>query len=80
MNTEEINPIEEVINKDEEKLILTEMAKIEGIQEYLRAIMARDMRLHFTCPSNQQDLTRGAYYRTEWLAKKIKEHSVDKDK
>lgn len=74
---EEINPIEDVINKEEERLILTELAKIEGLQEYLRAIMARDMRMHFTCPANQQDLVRGAYYRTEWFAKKIKAHAVD---
>jgi len=73
---EEINPIEEVINKDEEKLILTEMAKIEGLQEYLRALMARDMRLHFTCQTEQQDLVRGAYFRTEWLGKQIAKHSV----
>lgn len=72
---ETINPIEEVIDKNEEKLILIEIGKIEGIQEYLRAILARDMRNHFTCPKEQQDLVRGAYYRTEWLMKKISQHS-----
>jgi hypothetical protein len=73
---ENINPIEEVINKEEEKVILTELSKIEGLQDYLRALLARDMRLHFTCPKEQQDLVRGAYFRTEWLAKKIAKHSV----
>ncbi|MCK9371299.1 hypothetical protein M0R04_15405 [Candidatus Dojkabacteria bacterium] len=75
---ENINPIDDIINKDEEKLILIELSKIDGLQEYLRAIMARDMRLHFTCPKEQQDLTRGAYFRTEWLSKQIKNVSVDK--
>lgn len=74
---EDINPIDDVIDKDEERLILVELSKIDGLQEYLRSIMARDMRLHFTCPKEQQDLTRGAYFRTEWLSKKIKEHSLD---
>ncbi|MFW9881114.1 MAG: hypothetical protein ACFFG0_49255 [Candidatus Thorarchaeota archaeon] len=73
---EEINPIEELVNKEEEKLILQELSKIEGLQEWLRAIMARDMRFHFTCSKEQQDLARGAYYRTEWLSKKIA--SIDK--
>ena len=73
-----INPLEEVINKEEERLILIELSKIEGLQEYLRALLARDMRLHFTSAKEQQDLIRGAYFRTEWLAKKVKEHSVDK--
>lgn len=72
-----INPIEDVINKEEEAIILKELSKIEGLQEYLRALMARDMRLHFTCPKEQQDLTRGAYFRTEWLGKKIAQYSID---
>lgn len=72
---EEINPIEDVINKEDEKVILTELSKIDGLQEYFRALLARDMRLHFTCPKDQQDLVRGAYFRTEYLVKKIKEHS-----
>ena len=76
---EEINPIEDVINKEDEKLILTELSKIDGLQEYFRALLARDIRLHFTCPKDQQDLVRGAYFRTEWLSKKISQHSlVDK--
>lgn len=79
MNEEEINPIEEVLNKKDEEVILTELSKIDGLQEYLRALLARDMRLHFTCPKEQQDLVRGAYYRTEYLMKKISKNSlVDK--
>lgn len=74
----DINPIKEIINKDEEKIILTELSKIEGLQEYLRAIMARDMRLHFTCPKTEQDIVRGGFYRIEWLSKKIKSINVDK--
>lgn len=74
---EPINPIEEIISKEEEAIILREMGKIEGVQEYFRALMARDMRLHFTCPKDQQDLTRGAYFRTEWLGKQIAKYSLD---
>ncbi len=77
----DINPIEDVINKDEEEMILNELSKVEGLQEYLRALMAKDIRLHFTCPKEQQDLVRGAYYRMEWLSKKIaKKSSVDNNK
>lgn len=74
---ENINPIEDVINKEDEALILKELGKIDGLHEYLRGLMARDMRLHFTSSKEQQDLIRGAYFRTEWLAKKISQASLD---
>lgn len=74
---EDINPLEEIIEKEEQRKILIELSKIDGLQEFLRTLMARDMRLHFTCPKEQQDLARGAYFRTEYLAKMIKQHSID---
>lgn len=77
MTEPEINPIEELIDKKDQERILTELSKIDGLHEFLRALMARDMRLHFTCPKDQQDLTRGAYYRTEYLSKMIANHSLD---
>jgi hypothetical protein len=67
-----INPIEDIVDKEDEKRIFSELAKIDGLHEYLRALMARDMRFHFNCKKEEQDLTRGAFYRTEWLSKKIK--------
>jgi hypothetical protein len=78
---EEINPIEEIINKDEEEIILKELGKIEGLQEYLRAVLARDMRMHFAAQNpKEQDMIKGAYFRTEWLKKKIANYSVDNNK
>lgn len=76
MNETEINPIEEIIEKEDEIRIFNELSKIDGLHEYLRTLMARDMRLHFTCPKTEQDLIRGSFYRTEWLSKKIKSVST----
>lgn len=78
MNEQEINPIEEVIDKAEEELIFRELAKIEGLQEYLRAVMARDMRMYFNSQTpKEQDMVKGAYFRTEWFKKKIATYSID---
>ena len=74
---DELNPIEDIIEKEEETRIFTELAKIDGLHEYLRALMSRDIKFHFVCKPEQQDLTRGAYFRTEWLSKKVKQHSLD---
>lgn len=73
----DINPLEEITDKEEEKRIFSEIAKIEGITEYFRALMARDMRLHFSAKKEEQDLVRGAYFRTEYLMKRIKDNGVD---
>lgn len=73
----DLNPIEDIIDKGEETRIFSEMAKIEGLHEYLRAVMARDMKFHFNTKKEDQDLTRGAFYRTEWFSKKIKSNSLD---
>lgn len=74
---EEIEVIDIAIDKDEEKRIFTDLGKIDGLQQYLSLLMGRDIRLHFNCPKDQQDLARGAYYRMEWLSKKIRQHSLD---
>jgi len=80
MDTEykDLNPIEEIIDTDDEVRIFRELAQIEGLHEYLRAVMARDIRNHFSCQKEQQDLVRGGYYRAEWFAKKIKSNTIDK--
>ncbi len=76
---EDLNPLEDIIDKDEEKKIFTELNKIEGLHEYLRCLMSRDLKLHFSCKKEQQDIVRGAYHRTEYLINLMKKYSsVDK--
>lgn len=75
MNEELINPLEDLIDVDDEKRIFTELSQIDGLQEYLRALLAKDMRQHFTCEKQHQDMVRGAYFRTEYISKKIKKYS-----
>lgn len=73
----DLNPIEDIIDKQDEARIFSEMAKIDGLHEYLRLLMSRDLKFHFSTKKEDQDLTRGAFYRTEWLSKKIKANSLD---
>lgn len=74
----DLNPIEDIIDKEEENRIFADIAKIEGVHEYFRLLMSRDMKIHFQSQNpKEQDLARGAFFRTEWLSKKIKSNSLD---
>lgn len=80
-NYTELNPREDEINKEDEARVWEEIGKIDGVGEYLRSVLSRDMKFHFTCPKDQQDMVRGAFYRTEYFSKLLKKHSVvDKTK
>lgn len=71
-NYDYINPIEDIIDKEEEDRIFKEIGAIDGISEYLRCLLARDMRLHFNSGKESQDTIKGAFHRTEWFLKKLK--------
>lgn len=65
------------MEKEEQEIIFKEMAKIDGIQELFKSLMDKDIKLHFNCKPEEQDLVRGSYYRTEYLLKKVKAYSLD---
>ncbi len=71
----DINPLDAVIDKEEERRILMEISQIDGIHELLRAYLARDMRSFFSCQKEEQDTVRGAFLRTQHLISQIKKHS-----
>lgn len=73
---EDLNPKTDEIDKDDEARIWKEISKIDGVAEYFRFMMSRDMKLHFMAPKEQQDLVRGAFYRTEYFSKLMKKNSV----
>lgn len=80
MNEEykDLNPAEDELDKLEEANIWKEIAKIEGVSEYFRLLLSRDMRTYFNTPKEQQDLVKGAFYRTEYFSKLLKKNnSVD---
>lgn len=79
MNTEEINILENVIDKEEEKIIFIELSKIEGIQDYLKAVMAADIKKYFVAQPGQHDYIKGGYDRLmQFLMKIQKSSSIDK--
>jgi hypothetical protein len=73
---ENLNPITDIIDHEEEARIFSEIAKIDGVAKYFRSLMAQDMRLHFETDKNSQDLIRGAYFRTKHFAKLLKTNSL----
>lgn len=74
---QDLNPLEDIIDKDEEKRIWTEVGKIDGVHEYLRLMMSRDLKLHFSTKKENQDIVRGAFYRTEYISNLLKKYALD---
>lgn len=71
----ELNPLEDSIDPMFEAQIFSEMSKIEGIAEYFRLCMSRDVALHFNTQADQQDIVKGSYFRIKDFAKKLKKAS-----
>lgn len=71
----QLNPIEDIVLKEDEKRIFAEIAKIDGVSELFRAYMSRDIKVHFNAQKDQQDLARGAFYRMEYLLNRINKSS-----
>lgn len=68
----EPQPVDAVIDEDDEKRIFKELGHIDGLQEYLRLTMARDKDRYFQSqPGLQMMQIQGAYMRMAWLRKKI---------
>lgn len=75
----EIELVDNDVDREHEKLIYADLFEIEGIQEYLKAIMAADIKRHFVAPKEQQEYIKGSYDRTMQMLLKIKKSSpVDK--
>ena len=68
------------IDTDEEKRIFEELSAIDGLQEYLRRTMAQDMKRHFNVQPVQQLLIRGAFQRTAFFRKKLRERDKENKK
>lgn len=76
MTEETENIIETHIDKEEEDAIFAELAKVEGLSEYLRDTMNLDIMRYFQCTPEQQQLVKGAYMRTWNFSQKLKKAKV----
>lgn len=75
----DLNPAEDEVDRDDEARIWNQVSSIDGASEYFRMLLSRDMKTHFNTPKEQQDLVRGAFYRTEYFSKLMKKNaSIDK--
>lgn len=72
---QDLNPKEDEIDKTAEARIWDEISAIDGASEYFREMLSLDMKRHFLCPKEQQDIVRGAFYRTEYFSKMLKKNS-----
>lgn len=73
---EDINILDNIIDKQEEKLIFVELAKIEGIQDYLKAVMAADIKRYFVANKEQHEYIKGGYDRLMQFLMKIQKSSM----
>jgi len=62
-----------IIDPELEKKIFQEMKAIDGLTNYLQALMNKDIVRYFSAQEeNARDLTRGAFLRTLHFKKKMK--------
>lgn len=67
------DPTEFSIEPEQEKKLFQELSRIYGINEYLKATMAKDMQRDFGSPQDQRQLIRGAFARTAYIKSKVLE-------
>lgn len=68
---EELDTLDNVIDKKEESRIFDAISNIDGIKEYFKKTLSSDIKRHFTCTKEQQDIVEGAYSRTMYFYKLI---------
>jgi len=61
----------EELEDEEVKVIMGELANIDGLSKYLLGILKNDRIRHFNSLGDTQNIVRGAFLRTQWLYKKI---------
>lgn len=60
------------MSEKEKFAIFREMAKIEGIDNFFRALKKSDILNYFGAQKEAQDSVRGAFSRTDWMHSQIK--------
>lgn len=62
------------LDEEQEKKLFESLKHVEGIQEYLRDTLAKDMRRYFAAGTDdERAIVRGAFARTSyWLGKLAK--------
>lgn len=75
----EIDLIDSDFDKESEKLIFSELFKIDGLQGYLKSIMAKDIKRYFVASKEQQEYIKGGYDKLmQFLLKIQKVSTLDK--
>lgn len=71
--TEDLGDLfENDLTTEQEWAIFKDLAKIDGIERFLRDIMVKDMRRHFASTTEKdRDMIRGAFYRTQYFRNNI---------
>lgn len=60
-------------------ILFKRMGDLEGIDDFLRLLLRKDIIAYFHAPIEAQPLARGAYLRTKWMWSQIKKSRVTKD-
>lgn len=69
----------ERLTRHEEFELFEKMSAIDGIEEYLRDMMSRDLKRYFAATKDQQDQIRGAYMRAMYFRAMLNRKNADDD-
>lgn len=73
------NPLELEYSSEDAIRIFTEMKKIDGVNEFFRAVMGRDMRLHWMADGDiKRSNIQGHYAAFAWMRSMMK--NIDQQK
>lgn len=77
-NLKELELMDNKIDKEDERLMFVDLFKVEGLQTYLKALMAADIKRYFTATPEQQERIKGNYDRAmQFLIKIQKAAPID---
>ncbi len=64
---------ENSLTKEQEVLVFKALSMVDGIQEFFRDTMAKDLRRYFVAQDDKErEMIRGAFLRTEYMRNGIK--------
>jgi hypothetical protein len=72
------DPNEYEVHPKLEQQIFDHLSSVEGLAEYLRATMAKDMQRAFSSTPDQSQIIHGAFARTSYLLSRIKDTRANK--
>lgn len=65
------DPTEYTIEKKQEEAFFNDLSRVDGVREFLKATMAKDMQRDFGATPDQRQIIRGAFARTAYIKSRL---------